>query len=70
MPTLAIVLMILVEAALPVPRSATSSSCPTGYYASGGYCAPISSKSRPAVPRSGTSCPSGWSSSGNFCVKN
>ncbi|RZN30497.1 hypothetical protein [Bradyrhizobium sp. Leo121] len=68
MPTLAIVLIILAEA-LPVPRSTTSSSCPTGYHASGGCCTPTSSKSRPAVPRSG-SCPSGWTASGNFCVKN
>jgi hypothetical protein len=44
--------------------------CPSGYYSSGGFCAPLNRDSRPAVARPpGASCPSGWYASGSGCVK-
>jgi len=41
-------------------------SCPSGYYASGNYCAP-GPQARPAIDRAG-SCPSGYFASGAYCV--
>jgi hypothetical protein len=44
--------------------------CPSGYYSSGSYCAPLNRDSRPAVPKPpGASCPSGWYASGGACVQ-
>lgn len=48
----------------PVPRA--GEACPSGYYASGGFCAP-SASARYAVPRHGA-CPSGYFASGTHCV--
>jgi hypothetical protein len=44
--------------------------CPSGYYTSGSFCAPLNKDSRPAVPKPpGASCPSGWYQSGAACVR-
>lgn len=51
--------------ALPYPKNG---QCASGYYNSGGYCMPMSEKSKPAVPKVGQ-CPSGWAQSGNACRK-
>jgi hypothetical protein len=45
-------------------------NCPSGYYRSGSFCAPLNKDSWPAVPRpTGASCPSGWYASGSGCVR-
>jgi hypothetical protein len=45
-------------------------NCAPSYRSSGGYCAPISESSAPAIPKIGqTQCPSGWTSSSHSCVK-
>jgi hypothetical protein len=59
---------------LPRPDGATPfadpGGCPSGYYRSGGFCAPTSRDSQPAVPKPpGANCPSGWYQSGAPCVK-
>ncbi len=41
-------------------------SCPSGYHASGAYCAP-GPQARPVIERNG-SCPSGYSASGAYCL--
>ena len=41
-------------------------SCPSGYHASGNYCAP-GAQARPVIERNG-SCPSGYSASGDYCL--
>ena len=52
------------------PFASKDGNCPSGYYRSGGFCAPLNRDSRPAVPRpAGASCPSGWYASGGACVK-
>ena len=43
--------------------------CPSGYRQSGGYCAPTSDRSQPAVPNRRLLCPSGWFPSGAYCQK-
>jgi hypothetical protein len=50
--------------ATPVPRVG---SCPSGYTESGGYCAPMSGTTRPAIVKSGQ-CPANWISSGAYCL--
>jgi hypothetical protein len=59
---------------LPRPRPAmpfvNQGGCPSSYYQSGSYCAPISRDALPAVPKPlGANCPSGWHQSGAACVK-
>ncbi|WP_200902029.1 hypothetical protein [Microvirga vignae] len=62
---LASFLMLPVGAiAQAVPKVGT---CPSGYYTSGGACAPSSSDPRPALPKVGT-CPSGYHTSGDYCL--
>jgi hypothetical protein len=48
---------------LPVPKQGT---CPSGYYTSGNFCAPMAGTQERALPKAG-SCPSGWFASGGFC---
>jgi hypothetical protein len=49
---------------------ASRGNCPSGYYASSGFCAPLNADSKPAVPRPrGASCPTGWYASGDACRK-
>jgi hypothetical protein len=80
MATLDRFVMIAVLALLHDPPSARELSrampyakqgdCPSGYYTSGGFCAPLNKDSRPAVAKPpGASCPSGWYQSGAACVK-
>jgi hypothetical protein len=53
-----------------LPFASTDGNCPSGYYRSGSFCAPVSRDSRPAVARPpGASCPSGWYTSGSGCVQ-
>lgn len=56
---------------LPIPRpaGAEGSNCPSGYYLSGGSCAPISARSRPAIQSNGPNCPTGHYLSGSACLK-
>jgi hypothetical protein len=52
------------------PFASREGNSPSGYYLSGGFCAPLNRDSRPAVPRPpGASCPSGWYASGSGCVR-
>ena len=48
-------------AAQPIPKVGT---CPSGYHASGGYCAP-SATAGPALAKTG---PSGYHASGGYCL--
>ena len=50
----------------PVPKVG---ACPSGWHASGGYCAPNSKDALPIVPKIGV-CPSGWHPAGDYCVAN
>lgn len=60
-------LTIMTAAAFELPLRKTG-QCPTNYYQSGAYCAPIpSAAARPAIPKVGQ-CPVGWSQSGNYCI--
>ena len=60
---------ILLAQALPYPNP-RDQNCAPGYRSSGGYCAPISEHSAPAIPNpSQAQCPSGWTSSSHSCVK-
>jgi hypothetical protein len=61
-----VIIAILLTGALPVLKTG---ACPSGYFQSGGYCAPMSDKSPTAIPKVG-SCPSGWRQSGAYCVEN
>ncbi len=65
-----VLLAALAATVLPVAKQ--GASCPSGFHSSGGFCAPTSATSRPAVVKPpGTSCPSGWTTSGGaYCVKN
>jgi hypothetical protein len=62
------------EPSRPAPGEAqpfpSRGNCPSGYYTSGGFCAPLNRDSKPAVPKPpGASCPSGWYASGDACRK-
>ena len=69
----AFLLALMVQAhSQPLPyANPNGHGCASGYRSSGGYCAPISDSSAPAIPRTGNAaCPSGWVSSGGYsCVK-
>ena len=58
--------LILAGAASPVPKVG---SCPSGYFQSGGFCAPINDKSKRAIPKGSSQCPSGWVQSGAYCLE-
>jgi hypothetical protein len=49
----------------PIPKVG---ACPSGYRDSGGYCAPLSDRSAPAIVKQGN-CPSGWMQSGAYCIR-
>ena len=73
---LALALSPMPAGAREQPRSgaampfASPGNSPSGYYQSGGFCAPTNRDNRPAVPRpAGASCPSGWYQSGGACVR-
>jgi hypothetical protein len=52
---------------LPQPKIGT---CPSGYRASGGYCAPTSDRAPAAIPKpKGQQCPSGWASGAHYCLQ-
>jgi hypothetical protein len=66
--TAAALLLALASAASAQPLPvAKVGPCPSGYAESGGYCAPTSGTTRPAVPKIGQ-CASGWTQSGAYCV--
>lgn len=57
--------IVLAAAPLPQPKIGP---CPSGYVTSGGFCAPTSDKSQPAIPKGKSQCPSGWMQSGAYCL--
>jgi hypothetical protein len=57
-------LVLALLAALPVLKVGF---CPAGYSESGGYCAPMTDKARPAIPKHGQ-CPANWTTSGSYCL--
>ena len=65
---IALLLPVLLQVT-PIQR--VGSSCPLGYYRSGGYCLPTRSpvSTREALPLYGPSCPLGWYRSGSYCVR-
>ena len=54
----------LAQSAMPVPKE-RGAQCPSE---SGGYCAPMTDRAQPTVPKVGQ-CPSGWSQSGGYCLQ-
>jgi hypothetical protein len=60
---LSLLLSTVVQLQTPVVRVGY---CPLGWYGSGAYCLPRSSKSPPLVEKRGA-CPLGWSSAGRYC---
>ena len=63
----AIALFSIAVPALAQEPIAKHGACPTGYYASGGYCAPASPRARPALTKVG-GCPDGYYASGDYCL--
>jgi hypothetical protein len=64
-----ILLMLMLTtaaAAQPLPQEKRG-SCPAGYVTSGGYCTPMATTRRDAIPKAGQ-CPAGWVTSGNYCL--
>jgi hypothetical protein len=55
--------------ALPLARDGRR-PCPYGYTSSGAFCAPVSDRSRAAIPKPVRGvCPTGWNPSGGACLK-
>jgi hypothetical protein len=59
-------LLITAASAQPLPQPKIG-ACPSGYRESGGYCAPMNDKTKPAIPKTGQ-CPSNWMQSGSYCI--
>jgi hypothetical protein len=58
---------VSLAAAQPMPQPKIG-SCPSGYYESGGYCAPMKRDAPAAIPKTGQ-CPSNWMQSGAYCIE-
>jgi hypothetical protein len=65
--TLVLLLTTVNATAQPLPQIKRG-QCPSGYFQSGNYCAPMAGERRPAVPKV-RQCPSNWFQSGNYCKK-
>jgi hypothetical protein len=55
----------VVGQALPQPKIG---SCPSGYYESGEFCAPMKRDAPAAIPKGKGQCPSNWMQSGAYCI--
>jgi hypothetical protein len=57
----------LAQGAMPI-RKEKGQTCPTGYYASGDFCAPFKDAKPAVARRKGESCPTGTYASSGGCV--